>query len=748
MRDKPGFREAYGPYDYYIAADGPNYAAYDNKGHPVAVNTTPDIWALLNSIDTLTTAGDIYTIAIAKGSFTGSATFAPKSNTGYRFVGLANVTSNGSAEGTWLIHTGTGVAINTATHWSSPNYSYQSQHLECHYLSIVAAAASGHIIDLTNSNGWLFDSCTINGAANYASIVSGSMGIYDLSSQNGRKKVIQNCAFGCLDTQATLSVDHLLIEGWESNVYKTTGIAITSDGAPMDNVIIGAHQYQKGDSCTHTFIYDTRAAPAFSSLTNSLITLTMVNIQSENNPNGHYSSTNGAWYTDVGSADSFLMPLQPGAERQGADYVVYPVGSTIRAQPSTSIQASGGVGYSGTDIAAVLQSVFNDASTPCNVFLAWNNSVALMGSNLTLPHRQVTIQGMSMGANSGGSSPTTGTAIGTNGYQIKDDGSTGLNLTLKDLFIWISGTYSTGTVPILFSHSSQTFHGVDVCITAGATLSTGDTTTGIAQFGGAGGQGLPQLWERCNFVDARSSTNQGSTFLDFGAENPMFLSCVIGLEGTYGGKLIDFSNISGRVIFKDLNWFITSNLTVTYAWLFYSGGTVSYIFEDSELPITYDNVVITNHFLSYGATDIEIRGWLQSDTGGDLIDPSSLRFTGALFKLIWDRPFTDNRVGLTSSDGSPITLLTTSSTSATYHVTALNIKAVIYPAVFGAASTYVIKYTENGVLNTTTLTTATVNVPVMATIHCQPDSNTAVTVQYTKGSGATSNVLCVVQETN
>lgn len=443
------------------------------------------------------------------------------------------------------------------------------------------------------------------------------------------------------------------------------------------------------------------------------------------------------------------LPPFYNTERQSADYIIYLVGSTFKAQPSISIVALGGIAYSGTDIAAVLQSVFNDASTPCNVFLAWNNSVALMGSNLVLPHRQITIQGMSMGANSGGSSPTTGTCVGTNGHQIKDDGSTGLNLTLKDLFIWISGTYSTGTVPILFSHSSQTFHGVDVCITAGAALSTGDTTTGIAQFGGSGGQGLPQLWERCNFVDARNATNQGSTFLDFGAENPMFLSCVIGLEGTYGGKLIDFSNISGRVIFKDLNWFITSDLTVTYTWLFYSGGTCSYIFDDCELPVTYSNITITNHFLSYGATNIEIRGWLQSDTGGSVIDPSSLRVTGAAFRIIWDRPFIDNRSGLTSADGTPITVMTTCSSSATYHLSLLRVAIDIYATAFtSGTATYTLKWTENSQSKTLAVTATVINTLGTATDLINPDASTAITVQLTGTFSATVKVAAVVEEIN
>lgn len=102
----------------------------------------------------------------------------------------------------------------------------------------------------------------------------------------------------------------------------------------------------------------------------------------------------------------------------------------------------------------------------------------------------------------------------------------------------------------------------------------------------------------------------------------------------------------------------------------------------------------------------------------------------------------DNRTGLTASDGAPITLYTTTAAGQLYKLT-----ATIDPTVFVLASTYVIKYTENTVVKTITLTTAALNTPVhQSSILIQPDNGTNITVQYTNGAGSTDNVACTVEE--
>lgn len=286
MRDKPGWREAYGPYDWYISKDpNGNYVASRNAGPPLT-STTPDIWALLTSIDGTVTAPVVTRIYIASGAYTGSATFAPALGKGYYLEGAGGYDLNNAAPAgqTQLQHTGTGKAFDGSTNWGS-NSGNHSQQVHFYDLAFLGPATSGSLLDLTNADGWTMQRCTFWGNS---TIVTGSIGIYSPSVSNDIKMVFRDNLILYFDTLMSLGVDHLAIEDCEMSLYKSYGIRITGGGSP-DLHISHVHNYNAGQSTTHALVSDERSGGGTDYLY-------LQDVSVENNSIGVYTNVNGAPY--------------------------------------------------------------------------------------------------------------------------------------------------------------------------------------------------------------------------------------------------------------------------------------------------------------------------------------------------------------------------------------------------------------------------------------------------------------------
>ena len=100
----------------------------------------------------------------------------------------------------------------------------------------------------------------------------------------------------------------------------------------------------------------------------------------------------------------------------------------------------------------------------------------------------------------------------------------------------------------------------------------------------------------------------------------------------------------------------------------------------------------------------------------------------------------DARTGLTAADASAITLYTVPAAGQTFRLTGR-----IY-ATAGASATYVLKWTEGGVVVTKTLTITAVDTDVdLQAILIQPDNGTAITAQLTAVTTSTVNVAATVE---
>ena len=104
----------------------------------------------------------------------------------------------------------------------------------------------------------------------------------------------------------------------------------------------------------------------------------------------------------------------------------------------------------------------------------------------------------------------------------------------------------------------------------------------------------------------------------------------------------------------------------------------------------------------------------------------------------------DKRLGVNAVDASPITLYTTTAANQLYLVVA---------RLFGVSgtnlsATYLVKWTENGSVQTATLTVSGAPSLYVSTSLIQPDSGTAITVQLSALSGTSPvvNVAAVVMQ--
>lgn len=102
----------------------------------------------------------------------------------------------------------------------------------------------------------------------------------------------------------------------------------------------------------------------------------------------------------------------------------------------------------------------------------------------------------------------------------------------------------------------------------------------------------------------------------------------------------------------------------------------------------------------------------------------------------------DNRKGITTADASAITLYTVGADS--NPATLFRVSARAFSTA-GTSATYVITWTEGGVVNTQTLTVSAVDTEESAVLTIQPDSATAITAQITAVTSTTLNVATIVE---
>ena len=100
----------------------------------------------------------------------------------------------------------------------------------------------------------------------------------------------------------------------------------------------------------------------------------------------------------------------------------------------------------------------------------------------------------------------------------------------------------------------------------------------------------------------------------------------------------------------------------------------------------------------------------------------------------------DNRTGITVVDAAATTLYTTTAAGQLYRINARAFATV------GTSATYVIKWTEGGVVNSKTLSVTALDTEVTQNFSIQPDNATAITAQITAITSTTLNVATSVEQ--
>lgn len=102
----------------------------------------------------------------------------------------------------------------------------------------------------------------------------------------------------------------------------------------------------------------------------------------------------------------------------------------------------------------------------------------------------------------------------------------------------------------------------------------------------------------------------------------------------------------------------------------------------------------------------------------------------------------DNRSGVTSVDGSPITLYTSTAANQLYRAS-LHLNATAYTS---GTATYTLAWTENSVSKTRAITAAAANTPAFDNFLIKPDNATAITAQLTGPFSATVTLATTVEQ--
>ena len=315
------------PYDYYIYQTGGDYVAVPNPntiGGSSITNTTPDVCALLQSIDTAQQAafsggGIVTKIFVDRGTYAAATTFKPGQNYGYDIEGVSSGLNNqvtAEVPGTIISYSpNSGYVVDCSVNWHVPSGS-QGQQFFLRHIAIVAASTSGGGLNLYGLCAGELVDCEIYGNSTPK---AGSNGLIITSSGNFGPFTIRNCAFVYWNTGFADSCDEVYI-------YDTSFATINTHGITKANGQESTYENITGYNVTGTLIHDTRSASS-----SSLLTI----INPYSNANNTYDNSSGGYYVILGSLDGIT-------DYRGIETNL-PIKSTIA---QTTHTAAGGTGTS------------------------------------------------------------------------------------------------------------------------------------------------------------------------------------------------------------------------------------------------------------------------------------------------------------------------------------------------------------------------------------------------------------------
>lgn len=258
---------AYGAYDYYISQDagGTTYTAYGPDGTVKATDTTPDIWALLNSIDGLLSAPAMAKIFIASGVYTGTATFTPSLNNSYYIAGAGSddvMKGTVPAVGTVLENTSATAASIDTLNWKR-ELNGTNQNLVLEHLSFYSPNTSGTVIHVYTAFGSYIADVSINGDTTSAGAAT-SVGLYyDNGVGIPCYHALIGCAINSFYTGLLCNTDDLFVFGLRlgNDNSPTPVIVPISLAATTDMKGIEFHGiHDTGNGSGHYTIVDNRPA--------------------------------------------------------------------------------------------------------------------------------------------------------------------------------------------------------------------------------------------------------------------------------------------------------------------------------------------------------------------------------------------------------------------------------------------------------------------------------------------------------
>ena len=266
---------------------------------PDMVNSVPDVFALLNSIDAQCSSGSVSHIHFrslsGNAAYVGGGTFQPSLNRGYRITGDGISypgQDNNLAGGTWLDFTASGgSAIDTSVNYGSVTGN-DSQVFALEGIGIRGKSTNGTIVKLTNVQKITMREASVWGFSQQKSgtnPLSGSVAVSISAVSNQSHHLIDHCDLGGTWNALTILADHTAVIASEIAMFKNVGIAYSGG---QDHSIFNVHCF--GDSLSPgAGIQDNRPANA-----NALYTLTIVAARYEG-CNGYTQQNSGAQFVVV-----------------------------------------------------------------------------------------------------------------------------------------------------------------------------------------------------------------------------------------------------------------------------------------------------------------------------------------------------------------------------------------------------------------------------------------------------------------
>jgi hypothetical protein len=189
---------------------------------------------------------------------------------------------------------------------------------------------------------------------------------------------------------------------------------------------------------------------------------------------------------------------------------------------------------------------------------------------------------------------------------------------------------------------------------------------------------------------------------------------------------MDFQDDSGSSILKLTDGGAGANVTLVGNGIVTGANSVTLQLDNAAHSIGDGGVVSANALFA--------RGFQAGGAAGNVTQVNSINTGGLGVSPIYGTP--DNRIGVSGTDGSPITLYTT--------ITATGIFKVFW-RVFGNTATvtsaiYTLTWTEAGDAETDTVSISAVDTEVTKVKVIQPDTASVITVQLTTLTGASGTV--------